>query len=74
MIRDVQDWRLVPYEVDILSHLLWGDIDLVVLDTPVLANGRGADVLLRTKLTERGRVPEVGNDSGTGNVEVPDDG
>ena len=50
------------------------DVILAVLDTLTVANGRGGDVLSRTKLTERGRVPEVGNGSDTAHVEAPDDG
>ena len=75
MIRDVDGWRLVHYEADILSRLPWDDIDLSPLDDLTLDKGRGGDVLLRTNLTEAEPVPEpeVANGSDTGNVESPDD-
>ena len=73
MIRDVDGWRLVHYEADILSRLPWDDIDLSVLDDLTLDDGIGGDILLRTNLTEAVLVPEpeVGSGSDTGNVEGP---
>ena len=59
MIRDVEGWRLVHYEADILSRLPWDDIDLSMLDDLKLEVGRRGDVRLRTNLTETVAVPEV---------------
>ena len=75
MIRDVDGWRLVHYEADILARLPWDDIDLSALDDLTLDERRGGDVLLRTNLTEGGPVPEpeMANSSDTGSVESPDD-
>ena len=75
MIDDVDGWRLVRYEADILSRLPWDDIDLSPLDDLKLDEGRGGDVLLRTNLTDAGTVleAETGNDSETGNFQTRDD-
>ena len=74
MIRDVDGWRLVHYEADILSRLPWDDIDLSALDDLTLDKRRGGDVLLRTNLIEAGPVLEPeGIGSDTGNVEASDD-
>jgi len=75
MIDDVDGWRLVRYEADILSRLPWDDIDLAPLDDLKLDEGRGGDVLLRTNLTDAGAVlePETGNDDDTGNARAPSD-
>ena len=77
MIRDVDGWRLVQYEADILSRLPWGDIDISALDDLTLDKGRVGDVTLRTNLTEAAPVMErlereTGN-GGPGTVEGPDD-
>ena len=74
MIRDVDGWRLVRYEADILSRLPWEDIDLTALDDLALQQGRGGDQRLRTNLTEVQRVPEpeVADRGGRGDVEAPD--
>ena len=66
MIRDVDGWRLVHYEADILSRLPWDDINLSALDDLKLEVGRRGDVRLRTNLTETVAVP--------GDVESPADG
>ena len=74
MIRDVDGWRLVRYEADILSRLPWDDIDLTALDDLALQQGRGEDQRLRTNLTEVRRVPEpeVADRGDRENVEAPD--
>ena len=72
MIRDVDGWRLVHYEADILSRLPWDDIDLSALDDLTLDEGRGGDDLLRANLTEERVVePGVPNGGDPGNVEAP---
>ena len=75
MIDDVDGWRLVRYEADILSRLPWDDIDLSALDDLTLEEGSGGDVLLRANLTESGPVwtPGMGNGSGTDGIESPND-
>ena len=74
MIRDVDGWRLVHYEADILSRLPWDDIDLSALSDLSLDEGKGEDDLLRTNLTGETRISasEVANGSGSGNVAGPD--
>ena len=71
MIQDINGWRLVHYEADILSRLPWDDIDLSALDELVLDKG-GEDVLLRANLTEVVPVRErdVGDTGDTGNVKA----
>ncbi len=75
MIRDVDGWRLVHYEADILSRVCWDDIDLSALVNLELGEGRGGDVLLRTNLTEGVRVqePEVASRTDPGDHEASDD-
>ena len=75
MIWDVDGWRLVRYEADILSRLPWDDIDLSALGYLKLDEGKGEDDLLRTNLTGEARVPEaeVATGSDPGNVEDPGD-
>ena len=75
MIWDVDGWRLVHYEADILSRLPWDDIDLSALGHLKLDEGRGEDDLLRTNLTGEARVPgpELATGSDPGNVEDRDD-
>ena len=75
MIWDVDGWRLVHYEADILSRLPWDDIDLSALGYLKLDEGKGEDDLLRTNLTGEARVPdpEVATGSDPGNVEDPGD-
>ena len=58
MIRDVEGWRLVHYEADILSRVPWDDIDISTLGNLKLDEGKAGDVLLRTNLTAGMRVPE----------------
>ncbi len=58
MIRDVDGWRLVQYEADILSRLPWDDIDLSALVGLTLDKRRGGDDLLRANLTGEAYVPE----------------
>ena len=55
---DVDGWRLVHYEADILSRVPWDDIDLSALSGLQLGEATGRDVLLRANLTESGRVME----------------
>ena len=75
MIWDVDGWRLVHYEADILSRLPWEDIDLSALANLKLDEGKGEDDLMRTNLTGEIRVlePEVASGSYPGHVEDPDD-
>ena len=63
MIKDVDGWRLVHYEADILSRLPWDEIDLSPLDALALGEGRAEDHHLRASLSEEEHVlePEVGN-------------
>ena len=74
MIRDVDGWRLVRYEADILSRLPWDDIDLSELGKLKLDDRRAGNVLLRTNLTGEVRVlkPEAADGSGPGNVAASD--
>ena len=74
MIRDVDGWRLVRYEADILSRLPWDDIDLSELGKLKLDDRRAGNVLLRTNLTGEVRVlkPEAKDGSGPGNVAASD--
>ena len=59
MIRDdVDGWRLVHYEADILSRVPWDDIDLSALSGLQLGEATRRDVLLRANLTEGARVLE----------------
>ena len=53
MIRDVDGWRLVHYEADILSRVPWDDIDLTPLDELRLDEGTGGVDRLRANLTEQ---------------------
>ena len=75
MIRDVDGWRLVRYEADILSRLPWDDIELSALRDLKLDEGNGGDIVLRTNLTEEMRVLELGgaNSSEPGITEAPDE-
>ena len=74
MIRDVDGWRLVRYEADILSRLPWDDIDLSPLEDLALGEGRGGDDRLRTNLEEERVVePAVANSGGAGSVDAPSD-
>ena len=70
MIHDVDGWRLVHYEADILSRLRWDDIDLSALDDLTLDKGRSGDSLFQANLTEARLVPaatvENGGDAGDG--------
>ncbi len=63
MIRDVEGWRLVSYEADILSRLSWDDIDLSVLGQLVLDEWREGDERLRTNLEDE-RVWNPGSSDG----------
>ena len=53
MIRDVEGWRLVHYEADILSRVPWDDIDLSPLSELQLDEGSGGVDRLRANLTEQ---------------------
>lgn len=63
---DVDGWRLVHHEADILSRVPWDEIDLSPLGDLELREGREGDVLFRTNLTE-----EVVQESGIANSEDP---
>ena len=66
MIRDdVDGWRLVHYEADILSRVPWDDIDLSTLDDLTLDKRRRRDDLLRANLTEQALVAEPAMASGS---------
>ncbi len=58
MIDDVDGWRLVRYEADILSRLPWDDIDLSPLDDLTLDERSGEDALLVANLSGGMPVPE----------------
>ena len=74
MIRDVEGWRLVHYEADILSRLPWDDIDLSALEDLVLNEGSGGDARLRTNLEEERVVePDVASSRDAGSVDAPSD-
>ena len=74
MIRDVEGWRLVHYEADILARLPWDDIDLSALEDLVLNEGSGGDARLRTNLEEERVVePDVASSRDTGSVDAPSD-
>ena len=75
MIRDVDGWRLVHYETDILSRLPWDDMDVSALGNLELGEGRGGDLLLRTNLAEGARVreSEIANGDHPGGGEASDD-
>ena len=75
MIRDVEGWRLVSYEADILSRLSWDEIDLSALDQLMLDEGREGDERLRTNLEdERVWDPGGANGGDSGNTEALHDG
>ncbi|MDE0607856.1 MAG: DEAD/DEAH box helicase family protein [Acidimicrobiaceae bacterium] len=75
MISDVDGWRLVRYEADILSRLVWDEIDLSPLNELSLDEGRAAVSHMRTNLEERilepesGRVAANGQDGASGGVD-----
>ncbi len=50
MTRDVDSWRLVQYEADILSRVRWNDIDLSGLNDLELGDVRSGDALLVANL------------------------
>ena len=75
MIRDVDGWRLVHYEADILSRLPWEEINLSAMANLKLDKGSGEDILLRTNLNEEARVgePEVSDGTDPANIETTHD-
>ncbi len=60
MIEDIDGWRLVHYEADVLSRLPWDEIDLSALGDLTLDEGSGEDSLLVANLTDEPLVPEAG--------------
>ena len=68
MIKDVDGWRLVHYEADILSRLPWDEIDLSTLDDLALDEGRAEDHHLKASLSGEAYVlePEAGTDAHDG--------
>ena len=68
MIEDVDGWRLVHYEADILSRLPWEEIDISPLDELVLDEGRAEVGHLRAGLTGEAYVSalEAGTDAHDG--------
>ena len=75
MIRDVEGWRLVHYEADILSRVPWDDIDLSGLVNLELGERNEGDIRLRANLTGGTPVPEseVANGGDPGNIEASGD-
>ena len=63
MIKDVDGWRLVHYEADILSRLPWDEIDLSPLDALTLDERQAEDHHLRASLSGEERVlePDIGD-------------
>ncbi len=59
MIRDVDGWRLVHYEADILSRLPWDDIDVSPLDDLALDERRAEVSHLRAGLGAESHVLEL---------------
>ena len=64
MIKDVDGWRLVHYEADILARLPWDAIDLTPLETLVLSEMPVGDSHLRAGLSGEVAIlrPETGSD------------
>ena len=71
MIRDLDGWRLVHYEADILSRVRWDDIDLSALRNLKLAERGDRDAVLVTNLAGDASVSEQ-EDAGSGDVGVAD--
>ena len=69
MIRDLDGWRLVHYEADILSRVRWDDIDLSALDDLTLGERDDGDAVLVTNVAADASVSrhEV---VGSGDAEV----
>ena len=67
MIKDVDGWRLVHYEADILSRLPWDEIDLSPLDAVALDERRAEDHHLRAGLSGEEHVLEPAVGSGAHN-------
>jgi len=65
MIRDLDGWRLVHYEADILSRVRWDDIDLSSLDDLTLGERGDGDAVL---------VANVAGDASASGHEVADSG
>ena len=59
MIKDVDGWRLVHYEADILSRLPWEEIDVSPLDELVLDEDRAEVSHLRTGLAGEAYAPAL---------------
>ncbi len=57
MIRDVEGWRLVHYEADILSKVPWDDIDITPLGDLDVGEENQGDVALRANLTDDASIP-----------------
>jgi len=53
MIQDVEGWRLVHYEADILSRLPWNEVNLSPLDDLILGEGNGEDARLTANLSNK---------------------
>ncbi len=75
MIRDVDGWRLVHYEADILSRVPWDEIDLSPLDGLELGEGSRGDDRWRVNPTAEERVldPVVENGDDRGSLQATGD-
>ena len=75
MIRDLDGWRLVHYEADILSRVRWDDIDLSALDNLKLGERGDGDAVLVTNLSGDASVSgqEVTDSGDSGTSEPPGD-
>ena len=64
MIEDVDGWRLVRYEADILSRLPWDEIDLSSLDVLALGEGQAEEDHLRASLSGEDHILVHGDGNG----------
>ncbi len=73
MIRDLDGWRLVHYEADILSRVRWGDIDLSALDDLTLGEKGDGDAVLVTNVAGDASVSraEVAGSGDPATAETP---
>ena len=75
MIRDLDGWRLVHYEADILSRVRWDDIDLSALGNLKLGERGDGDAVLVTNLAGDASVSgqEAAGSADAGIAETPGD-
>ena len=76
MIQDVDGWRLVHYEADILSRVPWDEIDISTLANLELGERSQADLWLQANLSGGAPVPatEVGKGNHPGSTDASSDG